>query len=217
MSTRRTRLALFLPPPPPFFFEREREGTWDIEKGNTVLLSVFQDYFKAQGASVNHLLGGPILTNVEPVIVHNIVRRSWRNVLRNRSGNLIGTITRCGRFLEEQFQLGIEGRLNDAVSLFDTKSEGELSVPPSESSSSVSPGQERAIPSFSHGPLLPFNPASVLVQVFHGISAWDPGQLQGEITRGLWGIGEATANDVFHSHRNYWDELVDSERIRFTH
>ena len=52
------------------------------------------------------------------------------------------------------------------------------------------------------------------VLVFHGISTWAEGQLEGEIRAGAWAYGDATAEDILAAAPNdLWQSLMRSDRV----
>jgi putative transcriptional regulator len=52
------------------------------------------------------------------------------------------------------------------------------------------------------------------VMIFHGISTWGPGQLEGEIISGAWGYRVASCNDIFVSLSKEQSEEVWSSNYR---
>jgi len=53
------------------------------------------------------------------------------------------------------------------------------------------------------------------LRLFHGISSWADGQLEGEIRSGSWGFCRATRADLLSSHVDLWDRLVVTPRLQW--
>ena len=57
-------------------------------------------------------------------------------------------------------------------------------------------------------------PPSPIVLVFHGISTWAEGQLEGEIRAHAWAYGDAGLPDILHTApEELWERLVASDRV----
>lgn len=58
----------------------------------------------------------------------------------------------------------------------------------------------------------PFKCASI--NVYHGISTWAEGQLEGEIRAGAWAYGQGTGDDILSGDiSNLWSSLLTSNRL----
>jgi hypothetical protein len=70
-------------------------------------------------------------------------------------------------------------------------------------------------PSSMAGRLLAPPPAPQ-VRLFHGVSSWAPGQLEGEVRSGAWGLADATPADIASTPpQQLWGQLVEGPRIRW--
>lgn len=54
------------------------------------------------------------------------------------------------------------------------------------------------------------------IHVYHGISTWGQGQLEGEIRAGAWAYGEALQEDLMRTdHDQLWGSLLGSDRLNW--
>uniref|UniRef100_A0A061QNK1 Membrane associated ring n=1 Tax=Tetraselmis sp. GSL018 TaxID=582737 RepID=A0A061QNK1_9CHLO len=54
-----------------------------------------------------------------------------------------------------------------------------------------------------------------ILRMFHGISSWTEGQLEGEVRMGSWGFCQATLEDLLAGPGELWQRLAESPRVHW--
>jgi putative transcriptional regulator len=52
-------------------------------------------------------------------------------------------------------------------------------------------------------------------RIFFGVSGWQPGQLDAELSQGIWMVGEATPDSVLHADEDIWIQSLRRIGHRF--
>lgn len=107
----------------------------------------------------------------------------------------------AGEQQQQHLGLYLGGSVDELLSL--------LAAPAAGAAPAAAPGVPGAL--LQMGP-----PPAPQARLFHGICAWAPGQLEGELRSGAWGLAEAAPADVMATPpQQLWHQLVVSPRLRW--
>jgi len=196
-----------------------------------------RDHFAQYGAKVRHLVGGPLNISEDTTVVHNV-----HNVVGATPLNGDGTtaVAMVGGELEpalaQLFRQNstVRGRRRgdqrpgghhrtDQARVCSRQGSYEFSNDTSaESNEEAGDEANSSMPNViiprlnGTGHTREGHPQEPCAHIFHGVASWAPGQLQGEIRSGSWGLCGASSFDVFEvAPEALWQRVSSSGLAQF--